>query len=139
MIIGLMIMGHAMASMTFFKHDLDARNDPSVLAIRSRYGMTGYATLFCLYELIYAEGKPLDMSVDWKAAAIAREVEMEPEALDLFIGDCVDVGLFEAEWWEKHRLISERCAHEMNYVSELSEKRRQAGVESGKTRRNRAK
>ena len=124
-----------MADMQYFKHDIDARNNPPISALRGKHGIAGYGRLFCLYELIYSSGYKLDLSNPLMSDATAAQTDMTPDELYSFIEDAVAVGLFDKDMWEQSQtLTSERCARERMHVDELADQRRAAAAKSAAAR-----
>lgn len=125
-------------NMPWFSHSTSAKDDPKVKAIRKVYGAEGYAYYFMLLEIIYANGGTLDLSSDIMHDSVADSIGMQPEEMDLFIGDCADIGLFDSDHWKTYQLISKGIAERMATYARSQKGRSDGGKNSGETRRRKA-
>lgn len=129
-----------MGKNSWFKHDLDARNDPALRAIRRKWRYEGYGWYFAILEIIYRDCAPLQLSLDWRREDLYEELGLvtpkQRERFDAYLEDCFDVGLFDRGFMERNGdLVSNRIAAEIERVRGLREKRSRAGEKSGEARR----
>lgn len=83
----------------YFSHDSNARRDPKIIALRSKYGYEGYGRYFALIEIMReSKGYMIDMSKGYVIQSVASELEFEDsEKCKKFIKDCIDFELLETD------------------------------------------
>lgn len=122
----------------YFNHDIDARRDTKIRAISGKWGAQGYAWYFQLLEIVYGEGHSFRLDSDLMLPAIAEQLTitvarggklkhrpMEPGELREYIGDCCDIGLFDAEYWaECGAITSNAIAAKLLKIDEERQKSR---------------
>ncbi len=82
----------------YFSHDTNARRDPKILAVRSKYGAEGYAWYFMIIEIL-AEQKDYKYKLTkWATNSIAMELLCDANRVAEFINDCIkEFELFESD------------------------------------------
>jgi len=121
-----------MANSYFFSHDLDARNDEKITEMRAEFGAEGYGIFWMLVEML-AQAEGYQLSLD-RINGIAYSLNIEQEKLRQFIDRCSKkpINLFKQE---SGYFFSISLKKRMNYRDEIIEKRRKAGIISGKVRK----
>lgn len=115
-------------TLDFFVHDVNARNDRKVRSLRRKHGNDGYATYFCLLEMLCSEdGIKLSLSNSLDLETAVEECGLRDEAhFYKVVQTCVDIGLFDKQLWEGDRLIFSHGLHD-RYMKRL-EDRKQAAI-----------
>ena len=111
----------------FFSHDMNARNDPKISAMRAVYGAQGYGWWWMLIEIMAeSDGYKLDYRSKYIFNAYAMQLQCKPEEVQEFIMDCInEFELFESDgtyFWSKS--LQKR----MQYRDAVSEKRAEAAA-----------
>lgn len=108
----------------YFSHDCNARNDEKVLAMRSVYGLEGYAMYFMLVEILREQQdfKLKETKYIWNT--LAMQIGVDAEKVKKFVTDCVDE--FELFVSENGYLFSASLIKRMNLFREISEIRSKA-------------
>lgn len=115
----------------YFPHDCNARNDERILAVRMKHGMEGYGVYFAIIEKL-TESTDYMLVKDYNTLAFDLRV-----GADIIKSIVENFGLFQ--FADNGKLLySESLQERMLPLEEIREKRRQAGVASGKARRTRA-
>jgi len=75
----------------YFSHDTNARNDPKIMALRSKYKYEGYGWYFAFIEMMreQADGK-LSMRRQCDFDAFAMQMQCDSETIKKFINDCIN-------------------------------------------------
>lgn len=83
----------------YFSHDSNARHDPKITAMRSVYGMIGYAWFWVIVEMMReADGYKLDMQGKYTFNAYAMQMDTDCIKSAQFINDCIhEFELFESD------------------------------------------
>lgn len=71
----------------YLKHDLDARNDPKLIALRMKRGAAGYGIYWMIVEKLYAESGRLELDYNalaWELHETANDIKVVAEDYDLF-------------------------------------------------------
>lgn len=110
---------------TYFSHDEDARNDPKVTKLRTKFGMEGYGCYFALLEMFSTESAHrLDYSEE-QFDAIAYDLHCTLNVKE-FIDKCLEVGLLQTDgetfWSESFNRRLEATAIKAQRRSEKSQK-----------------
>lgn len=110
---------------TYFSHDEDARNDPKVTKLRTKFGMEGYGCYFALLEMFSTESSHrLDYSQE-QFDAIAYDLHCTLNVKE-FIDKCLEVGLLQTDgetfWSEPFNRRLEVTAAKAQRRSEKSQK-----------------
>lgn len=128
-----------MAKMSYFPHDVNARHDPKIRAITRKWGGIAYSWYFQILEQVYGDGGAVDLNDDIMKEVRADDIIGIEDTAQLvsFIDDCVSIGLFDGGFWKCGKVLSNRCAAELEDFDGKQEKRRAAGVASGRARRAR--
>ena len=73
-------------TLDFFVHDKDARSDRRIRALRRKHGNDGYATYFCILEVLCGEdGLSLDLSTPIDRETTVEDCHLRDEAHLLII------------------------------------------------------
>lgn len=109
----------------FFSHDMNARHDPKMSAMRGVYGSQGYGWFWMLIEMMAeSDGYRLDCKSKYTFNAYAMQLQCKAEEMQKFITDCiVEFELFESDsmyFWSKS------LRNRMQYRDLVSEKRAEA-------------
>lgn len=109
----------------YFSHDANARHDPKIKAMRSVYGLLGYAWFWILIEMLReSDGFKLDMRSKYAFHAFASELHCEIEKAQAFIKDCIEeFGLFESDG---NNFWSPSLLRRMQKKQEISDKARKS-------------
>lgn len=82
----------------YFSHDLNARNDPKILALRSVYGMEGYGRYWVLIEMMREQADYKLMLSKYVWNALALQMQCDASAAQQFVEDCInEFNLFESD------------------------------------------
>jgi DnaD/phage-associated family protein len=116
----------------YFSHDTNARRDPKILAVRSKYGAEGYAWYFMIIEIL-AEQKDYKYKLTkWATNSIAMELLCDANRVAEFINDCIkEFELFESDgeyFW------SPSLIRRMQVKEEKRSKRAEAGRKGAEKR-----
>lgn len=109
----------------FFSHDMNARHDTKISAMRGVYGAQGYGWWWVLIEIMAeTEGYQLDCKSKYVFNAYAMQMQCKSEEAHKFITDCIhEFDLFESDgdhFW------SNSLRKRMQYRDAVSEKRAEA-------------
>ena len=74
----------------YFKHDSNARHDPKVKALISKYGIEGYGRFWVIIEMLResATYKLEDEEYIWNA--LAEQMHCDTKEVRTFIKDCIE-------------------------------------------------
>lgn len=109
----------------FFSHDMNARHDPKISAMRSVYGPAGYGWFWMLVEMMAeSDGYKLDCKSKYTFNAYAMQLQCTSDAVHQFVTDCItEFELFESDgmyFW------SNSLRKRMQYRDTVAEKRAEA-------------
>lgn len=117
----------------FFSHDMNARHDPKITAMRGAYKAEGYGWFWMLIEMMSeSDGYKLDMQSKYALNAYAMQLQCERNAIASFIEDCIHE--FELFATDGTYFWSESLLKRMKFRDEKSEK----AAESARKRWNNA-
>ncbi|AHV96131.1 DUF4373 domain-containing protein [Paenibacillus sabinae] len=106
----------------FFSHDMNARYDPKMSAMRGVYGAEGYGWFWMLIEMMAeADGYQLDYKSKYVFNAYAMQLQCKPEQVSKFVSDCIDE--FELFASDDSYFWSNSLRKRMQYRDSVSEKR----------------
>lgn len=108
----------------YFSHDCNARNDDKILAMRSVYGLEGYAMFFMVVEILREQHEYKLKLTKYVWKTLAMQLGVEESRVKKFVDDCVNE--FELLRIEDNFLFSESLVNRMNLFKEISEIRSQA-------------
>lgn len=108
----------------YFSHDCNARNDDKILAMRSVYGLEGYAMFFMIVEILREQHEYKLKLTKYVWKTLAMQLGVEESRIKKFVDDCVNE--FELLRIEDNFLLSESLVNRMNLFKEISEIRSQA-------------
>ena len=108
----------------YFSHDCNARNDEKILAMRSVYGLEGYAMYFMTVEILREQNEYKLEITKYIWNTLAMQMHTDVQKVKNFINDCVDE--FHLFVIENNFLYSESLIKRMNLFKEISEIRSKA-------------
>lgn len=106
----------------FFSHDMNARHDPKISAMRGVFGAKGYGWFWILVEIMAeSDGYQLDCKSKYTFGAYAMQMQCSADEAQEFVNACVnEFDLFESDgeyFW------SNSLRKRMQYRDSVSEKR----------------
>lgn len=108
----------------YFSHDCNARNDEKILAMRSVYGLEGYAMFFMIVEIMREQNQyKLEMN-KYIWSTLAMQMHTEASKVQKFVEDCINE--FQLFVLKDEFLYSESLIKRMNLFKEISEIRSKA-------------
>ena len=113
-----------------FPLELRTLGDAKVAKLMRDYGAEGFGVFVATLIHLYADD---DLSVD-DVPIIAHDLYADEERVARIVARMVDLGLLDCEMYGLGNLRSERVAEQKLFISG----RREAGIESGKSRRKKA-
>ncbi|MBV4426467.1 DUF4373 domain-containing protein [Clostridium tyrobutyricum] len=82
----------------YFSHDYNARNDPKILAMRSKYGAEGYGWYWMIIEILREQPEYKLESNKYLCITLAMQLQCDSNALHEFVQNCInEYELFEAD------------------------------------------
>jgi hypothetical protein len=108
----------------YFSHDCNARNDEKILAMRSVYGLEGYAMYFMTVEILREQNEYKLEITKYIWNTLAMQMHTDAQKVKDFINDCVNE--FHLFVIENNFLYSESLIKRMNLFKEISEIRSKA-------------
>ena len=108
----------------YFSHDCNARNDEKILAMRSIYGLEGYAMYFIIVEILREQNEYKLEITKYIWNTLAMQMHTDASKVKDFIDDCVSE--FHLFVIENNFLYSESLIKRMNLFKEISEIRSKA-------------
>ena len=108
----------------YFSHDCNARNDEKILAMRSIYGLEGYAMYFMTVEILREQNEYKLEITKYIWNTLAMQMHTDAKKVQEFITDCVEE--FHLFTIENNFLYSESLIKRMNLFKEISEIRSKA-------------
>jgi hypothetical protein len=109
----------------FFSHDMNARHDPKISAMRGVYGAEGYGWFWMLNELMAeSDGYQLDCKSKYAFNAYAMQLQCKSDILQKFVSDCIEE--FELYATDGITFWSNSLRKRMQYRDAVSEKRSEA-------------
>ncbi len=111
----------------YFPHDMGARNDGKIIALRMKYGWQGYGLFWALVETLRAEKNYIYPTKDLPSLAYSLQADASMlediiRGYDLFEFKTIE----EAEYF-----FSTRLCHSMEIYNSMKEKRIEAGRKGG--------
>jgi Domain of unknown function (DUF4373) len=118
----------------YFQHDANARHDPKLLMLNKECGMEGIGRWWCLVEILREqEDYAFDISETHNLKALRYELNFEnEEGLTTFLNTLVELCLIRRF---EGKIISHALMKRMHRLDEIKEKRREAGIKSGESRK----
>lgn len=109
----------------FFSHDMNARHDPKMTAMRSVYGAEGYGIFWILVEMMgESDGYKLDMKGKYSFDSYASQSNCERNTIVSLVNDCIhEFELFETD---NNYFWSPSLLRRMEYRDMKSEKARES-------------
>ncbi len=127
----------------YFSHDLTARNDLKIVAMRSAYGMEGYGLYWVIVEMMHSteEGKLQNkdyifIAIAKQTEAFAKQNEANYELVKKYVQDCIDV--YELFSSDGEYFWCDRVLRNMKRMAEISATRREAGSLGGSAKQTKA-
>lgn len=109
----------------FFSHDMNARHDPKISAMRGVYGAEGFGWFWMLIELMAeSDGYQLDCKSKYAFNAYAMQLQCKSEDVKSFVSDCIEE--FELFVTDDEYFWSNSLRNRMQYRDTVSEKRKEA-------------
>ena len=103
----------------YFSHDCNARNDEKILAMRSVYGLEGYAMYFMIIEILREQNDYKLKITKYIWNTLAMQMHTEASKVQKFVDDCVsEFQLFEVS---DNFLYSKSLIKRMGLFKEISE------------------
>lgn len=116
----------------YFQHDYEPLSDPKLLALVGEFGASGYGIYWRIVEMLHSDEEHKLKHERYVTIAIAKQMQTNVEQVEHVLEFALDVcKLFISDgeyFW------SERVFRNMDKRDEISEKRRKAGLASGKAR-----
>ena len=108
----------------YFSHDCNARNDEKILAMRSVYGLEGYAMYFMIVEVLREQNDYKLKITKYIWNTLAMQMNTDASKVQKFVDDCVsEFQLFEVS---DNFLYSKSLIKRMGLFKEISEIRSKA-------------
>ncbi|MEK4108159.1 DUF4373 domain-containing protein [Paenibacillus sp. FSL R10-2791] len=109
----------------FFSHDMNARHDPKISAMRGVYGAEGYGWFWMLIELMAeSDGYQLDCKSKYAFNAYAMQLQCKADDVHKFVSDCIEE--FDLFITDGTTFWSNSLRNRMQYRDAVSEKRAEA-------------
>lgn len=82
----------------YFSHDFNARNDPKILAMRSKYGSEGYGWYWMIIEILREQSEYKLEHNKYLCITLAMQLQCDCNALHNYVEDCInEYHLFESD------------------------------------------
>lgn len=82
----------------YFSHDFNARNDPKILAMRSKYGSEGYGWYWMIIEILREQSEYKLEHNKYLCITLAMQLQCDSNALHNYVEDCInEYHLFESD------------------------------------------
>lgn len=121
-----------MSEHKWFSHDSNARRDPKVLAIRSKYGSEGYGWYWIILEMLREDNSFEFPLSKLHIMALTKELDTNIDLLNGFLNDCLEIGLFNVRHEGEQRvLFCEGLNRRMLTYQEKRKRRIEAGRKGG--------
>lgn len=108
----------------YFSHDCNARNDEKILAMRSVYGLEGYAMYFMIIEIMREQSEYKLEITKYIWSALAMQMHTDASKVQNFVNDCINE--FHLLVQKEGYLYSESLLKRMSLFKEVSEARSKA-------------
>lgn len=108
----------------YFSHDCNARNDEKILAMRSVYGLEGYAMYFMIIEILREQSEYKLEITKYIWSALAMQMHTDASKVQNFVNDCINE--FHLFVQKEGYLYSESLLKRMSLFKEVSETRSKA-------------
>ncbi|MCI3027720.1 DUF4373 domain-containing protein [Desemzia sp. C1] len=116
----------------YFSHDNNARRDPKILALRSKYGNEGYAWYWILIEMLSEQEGYMMEHKSWSYYGIAMEMMCEADKAEQFINSLIND--YELLSSDGSHFWSESLLRRMGIKEEKRKKKVEAGRKGAKKR-----
>lgn len=116
----------------YFSHDVNAKSDPKIMAMRNVYGAEGYGWYWIIIEMLAEQNEYKLCHKKWVYDALAMAMQCDAIATEKFITDCInDFELFDSdgEFFWSNSLI-----RRMEQKREKMAKRSEAGKKGAQKR-----
>lgn len=113
----------------YFSHDCNARNDEKILALRSVYGLEGYAVYFMLIEILREQPTYRLPITKYIYNTLAMQMQCEADKIESIVHDCCNEFVNESSALLKISdgfLYSESLLRRMEKVDSTSKSRQEA-------------
>lgn len=119
----------------FFRHDYNARNDRKIAALVQRHKAAGYGIFWITCEMMHEEGGAIEFD-EITFGALAKDCNEDTALIKQVINDCItDFKLFKRE---EDIIVSGRVSRNLEWKSELSKSRSEAGKLGAIAKQNQA-
>lgn len=108
----------------FFPHDINARNDPKILAMRSVYGSQGYAWYFMILEILREQPDYKLKLNDFTITILAGQCQTKTQKMSVFVEQCCTT--YQLLTNSNNELYSDSLIRRMRKVDEKRELGRKA-------------
>lgn len=117
----------------YFKHDMNARNDPKIKSLINKYGLEGYGRFWVIIEMLRESSnyKLEDEEYIWEA--LAEQMHCSSDAVRSFVDDCVNK--FKLFTQEDGFFYSMSLITRMIKLDEIRAKRKRSADDYWKKRR----
>lgn len=116
--------GRKMKDAYYFSHDCNARNDPKILAMRSKYGSEGYGWYWMIIEILREQPEYKLENNKYLCITLAMQLQCDNNAVHGYVENCInEYKLFESDgkyFW------SNSLIRRMSQKDSKSEKARRA-------------
>jgi len=114
----------------YFSHDRNARHDPKLIVLRSKYGYQGYGWYWAIVETLREqEDYKLNLKDKFTLSSLAIDLQETSDTISKFIKDCIkEFKLFASDG---KNIWSDSLMLRMEKMNEIREKRREAGKRGG--------
>ena len=108
----------------YFKHDSNARNDPKIKSLISKYGLEGYGRFWVVIEMLRESAHYKLEEEEYIWDALAEQMKCDVKEVKAFIKDCVEK--FKLFIQEDGYFYSASLLERMIKLDEIREKRKRA-------------
>lgn len=110
----------------YFSHDRNARHDPKILVMRSKYGYEGYGWYWAIIETLREQKDyKLNITDKFTVSSLAIDLQISSEQVDAFLKDCInDFDLLKSDGT---RVWSNSLLNRMKKREQIRKKRQRAG------------
>ncbi len=110
----------------YFSHDANARNDPDILAMRSKHGIKGYGMYWVVVEMLREQNDYKLKLNGYTSNALAMQMQCDPHYAEEFLKDCIDE--FDLLQSDGKHVWSPSLLRRMQRKEEKSEQARKAAM-----------
>jgi hypothetical protein len=126
-----------MKSAKYFSHDADARRDPKIVAMITKYGIGGYGRWWVIVEMLREQDGYCLPCKNWAYEAIGAEISADKDEAQKFIKSLISE--YELLKTDGESFWSESLSRRMVKLDEKIRQARIAGLASAEARGQKAK